>query len=234
MYSVVIFDDDPKQCGYIAELVERCSVDTDRPFLASSEEELETLFKREGRIDIFIMDIYLEGKNDSGIDIAKRILLRESGAQIIYITGFIEYCEAVYETEHVSFLKKPIDEKRLDEAMIRAVKTLEKYRRNTIPIVKKSDIINVCVHDICYMESSGRKLKYVLRNIQYEAYGKISEAQRQLDREFVRCHKSYLVNMACVKELSGNSLILDNDEIIPVSRSCREQTKKRLFQYLSM
>lgn len=234
MYNIVVFDDEPEQGGLIADIVNKCSVPIKSMIPVSKKEELMRLIEEGKKIDILITDIYLEGSKDNGIDLVKKIMLKECGIQIIYITGFIEYCEDVYKTEHVYFLKKPVSQKRLDEALQRAVKRLEEYKKATIAIYRKGSVINAPIHDIRYIESDRRKLKYVLGNAEYDAYGKLSDVEKQLSEEFVRCHKSYLVNMRYIREFDENKLILDNDAVISVSRSYHERTKNTLFKYLSM
>lgn len=57
--------------------------------------------------NIALLDIQLG--QDNGISLAKQLFPSPSQTQVIFITGYIEYCSDVYETEHIYFLLKPLD-----------------------------------------------------------------------------------------------------------------------------
>lgn len=65
------------------------------------------------------MDIEL-GPDECGIDAAKRLFPARTGVQVIFIAGHMEYCTRMYETEHISFLVKPIQSEDLKHTLDRA------------------------------------------------------------------------------------------------------------------
>lgn len=134
MYNIVVFDDDIKQCEIIKKMIEKCDITVRQILTVASREELGQMLDYGYRIDILVADIFLEGDTKNGIDVVKEVLLNGFGTQIIYITGFIEYCEDVYETEHVYFLKKPVEPVRLNKALKEAVKQIEEYNNKAIMI----------------------------------------------------------------------------------------------------
>lgn len=233
MYNVVIFDDEPVQCEIMAEKLKKCDIVINNLCCVSSREDLEAMIEEGIPIDILIADIYLQGDNQNGIDVVRRALIWGKGIQVIYITGFVEYCEAVYETEHVYFLKKPVEVPKLKAALQRAIERLEAYRGAIYPIKSGSSIKNVAVLDIFYVESDKRKLRYVCKDTVYEAYGKLSEAEFLLQPGFVRCHKSFLVNLRYIRELKDTRLFLENGDILYVSRHYYSRTRECLLRYVS-
>lgn len=83
----------------------------------ASRAELES-FVSEGRaIDILITDINLGTDAADGISMVRDLFPTGSKTQVIYATGYIEYCTPVYETQHVYFLVKPIRQSALDDAL---------------------------------------------------------------------------------------------------------------------
>lgn len=61
-----------------------------------------------------------------------------------------------------------------------------------------------------------------------EVYGRLAEVARQLpSNRFVRCHKSYLVNLAYVAELGAHELTLDDATVLPVSRRAAPTARLR-------
>ena len=83
----------------------------------ASRAELES-FVSEGRaIDILITDINLGTDAADGISMVRDLFPTGSKTQVIYATGYIEYCTPVYETQHVYFLVKPVRQSALDDAL---------------------------------------------------------------------------------------------------------------------
>ena len=73
----------------------------------------------------------------------------------------------------------------------------------------------------------------VAHDIQIEFYAKLDEIEELLKgKHFVRAHQSYLVNMAYIKYIIGNSLVLENGENIPISRNRMKSARETFTEYL--
>lgn len=73
--------------------------------------------------NIALLDIQLG--QDNGISLAKQLFPSPSQTQVIFITGYVEYCSDVYETKHIYFLLKPLDPVLLKKSLQKAVDRLE-------------------------------------------------------------------------------------------------------------
>lgn len=80
----------------------------------------EALMASDDRIDIFITDIDLGEGNPSGIELVRRYFPAGSPTKVIYISGHVEFCTSVYQTEHTYFLLKPINQSDFDAALDKA------------------------------------------------------------------------------------------------------------------
>ena len=117
-YTVCIVEDNA-ECA--AALIDRVAASPFSEGLVihemASRAELES-FVSEGRaIDILITDINLGTDAADGISMVRDLFPVGSKTQVIYATGYIEYCTPVYETQHVYFLVKPIRQSALDDAL---------------------------------------------------------------------------------------------------------------------
>ena len=65
-----------------------------------------------------------------------------------------------------------------------------------------------------------------------ESYGKLSSLLFQLDKRFLQCHKSYLVNMERVKTFLGDRFLMDNGAVVPISQSRRKAVKQEFLSYM--
>ncbi len=237
MYNLVILDDDKKQCELLEKMVLQSDDDAGKTYnivTFDSREKLNTLLERGYQIDILLADIFLENDDKNGIDAARRVLEYNAGTQIIYITGFVEYCTDVYETEHIYFLRKPVEKDAFRKALAKACDNLYEQEKRTIVVNFAGKICRLKVYDIVYVESDKRKIFYHCKNDVYETYDKISNIVPLLGGEFVQCHKSYLVNMRYIKELKKDALVLNNGCEIMISRNRYNETKEQFLDYVSI
>ncbi len=66
-----------------------------------------------------------------------------------------------------------------------------------------------------------------------ECYGSLKNYEKQLERlNFVRCHKSYLVNCRYIRSMSGKEVKLDNGVLIPLSKYKKDAVKEQYQTYL--
>ena len=65
-----------------------------------------------------------------------------------------------------------------------------------------------------------------------EYYGKLKEVQKQLDEHFIKCHRSYIINLAFLKEYSAGQVLLENGSRIPVSRPYHQILLTAMLQYM--
>ena len=90
----------------------------------TSRAELESFVSEGHAVDILITDINLGTDAADGISMVRDLFPVGSKTQVIYATGYIEYCTPVYETQHVYFLVKPIRQSALDDALKKALENL--------------------------------------------------------------------------------------------------------------
>lgn len=87
---------------------------------------------------------------------------------------------------------------------------------------------------IYYAESSKRILTLVGEAEKWEAYMKVDELEALLPENFLRCHKSYIVNMNWIESLSAQGILLENGKKIPVSRARYNQARERFQEFFNL
>ncbi len=180
--------------------------------------------------DVIIMDICLENAN--GITCLKKIKNHIKNIPVIFITGYMEYCQDIFlDFRPWGLLTKPIDEEKLYYHIDNLVDQYKRKNRE-IQIVFAGESVSAKVSDIMYMESKGRKTLYYLNdNRILEEYIKLDCAFEKLKTGFLRSHKSYLVNPDYVKTVSETTISLKSGISIPISRSYKDEVKKAYFEY---
>lgn len=90
-------------------------------------------------------------------------------------------------------------------------------------------LVRTPFEEIQYIESAGRKSMVYTHKETLEANEMISAlAERLPGREFMRCHRCYIVRLDEIREISGYDAVLKNGEQIPVSRKLMGKLKKKL------
>ena len=64
-----------------------------------------------------------------------------------------------------------------------------------------------------------------------ETYEKMKNFAELVDRRFLICHKSFLVNMDRVKQYRGDSFVMDNGQVIPISPTKRREVREIFARY---
>lgn len=235
MYRFVIIENDEDQRNHLRDMVRASPV---APLLQEIEasplavdEPASARIERSFSADIIVLDINLGLSHDNGISLVQKMLPHGSTAQVIYVSGYTEYISEAYRTEHVWFLTKPVRQDDLDCALQRAVDNLNAIVSKALILRSKGSLTRVLPARILYIESDRRKVIVVEPDRTTETYAKISDIECMLPPEFVRCHKSFLVNMNYIVELKPGNVVLAGGKSVPVSQRCRKDLQARFLRH---
>ena len=158
-----------------------------------------------------------------------------SSTQVVYISGHVEYCTSVYQTEHTYFLLKPINQSDFDAALDKALSNLQDSRQLPVAIQHNGTVTMVDPAEVEFVESERRKVRlHSVRGECIETYATLGQMLDMLPECFVQCHKSYLVNMACIVELRPGSVLLRSGREVPVSQRQRTSVRDSFFHYVGL
>ncbi len=159
---------------------------------------------------IYFLDIDL-GSDMNGMKLAQEIRLSDPRGFVIFITAHSEmsYMTFQYRVEAMDFVLKdnPAEAKvKIRECLLNAMErhTLHMGRTHKACTVRFGGRkISVDYNDIFFFETSGNIHKVILhgKDRQIEFSGTIKELADTLGDNFVRCHRSFLVNKNNIKEV---------------------------------
>ena len=179
--------------------------------------------------DLVFLDIEMPAVD--GITLAKKIRSRSENVFIVFLTSHIEYALEGYEVNALRYLTKPVDIEKLKE-VIRYVQEKQGSSRQII-IKEDGEEILIDINDVIYMESMNQNVRIVTAGGEHVIRYNISDFEDQLKNDgFFRIHRGYLISLSKVKKLSGNDVILDGGETLPVSRSNVKPLKEALYTYV--
>lgn len=232
MYQAVVMEDDAQAASIIADRVAQSPYASELTVTeVTSPQELGTLVADAGRPDILFADIKMSDGEANGIQAVRRFIPFGCGTQVIYITGYAEYCVPVYETEHVYFLLKPVDQPTFNKALKRAVENLRTRQEKMLPISFRNQTAFVPLEDILFIESKLRKVVVHTADETFETYATLAEMTEALPASFARCHKSFLVNMDAIRKLDTDKLVMTSGATVPIGQRYKSQMKENLAVY---
>ena len=90
----------------------------------------------------------------------------------------------------------------------------------------------VKVEDIIYFESEKRIVKLHTKSDVYIVYKKLDEIEEQMEKLFLRCHQSYLVNMREISTITSLQLDLLTGNALPVRRAILKQANEKFVNHI--
>lgn len=187
--------------------------------------------------DIYILDMIMSAK--TGIDIGSRIRKFEGRNVIIYITSSDDFALDAYHVHAARYLLKPVKEELFFEAMDFALSCNE-VKKGPVYLVKTKDgLIPAPYSKIEYIENVSRMLDICLtdgENIKSIFIRKsFDEEVKELlyDKNFLQVHKSFIINLKYVKQLTQSCVIMEDNKYIPVSKARAAKVKKEYLSFIS-
>lgn len=163
---------------------------------------------------IILMDININGEH-SGIELAK---MKNENASVLYITGQydLKVMSEAFKTNPEAYLTKPINRNDL----ISAIKLLIfKKQIKFITIKDGYKEVRVQLDDILFVKSENNYIDIQLETIKFTVRHSLEAFIKEVHSDdFVRIHRSYLVNRSKITAKTSNSIFINQFEI-PFSRN---------------
>ena len=169
-----------------------------------------------------------------GISAAREIRKYDTSVKIIYLTSSSEYAVDSYEVGAYFYQLKPIWQESFYRLMDSVLRECRRNEKNSLILRCKTGITRLELDKLKYCEVTGRNLLLHKEDGEVlNSVGKLDDLCEQLkDYEcFVRCHRSYMINMDYVKSISNKAVILSDGTQIPIPHGKYSELKDKFFSY---
>ena len=88
----------------------------------------------------------------------------------------------------------------------------------------KSIYTNYYINDLLYVKAEDHYIRlFIADNKNHFVRGRLSDLETELPPNFIRIHRSYIINRNYVKSFSGDQIQLINGERLPIGRTYRKK-----------
>lgn len=166
--------------------------------------------------DMVFVDYQMPGLN--GLETAHLLRQKNSICSIIFVTSYPQFMIDSFEVQPFRFFIKPLEYIKLKKAMDDYIK--QQHLLNPITIIEYGEQFTIDSKSIIYIEGSGKYSLIRTLNHTYKCSKTLSGLLDILPKHcFYRIHKSYIVNLYCIKKVAGNEITLNNSEKAIVGRN---------------
>ncbi|WP_338912616.1 LytTR family DNA-binding domain-containing protein [Clostridium perfringens] len=236
MLNIAICDDEKFQCAIVKKMISKICAKNNMEISIdefNSASELINIYNRNiKKYSIILCDIIMDEMN--GIELIRRMRKIDSSFQAIIITGSNEYVFDGYDVGALNYLMKPIDSNKLEKEFLRAIKSLNYASPSTYTININGKISFIDLSSVLFFEVNNKTITANLENKNIDFSMKIKVLEEELeDKNFLRCHRSYLVNMSQVETILQNKIMLKNGNSIPIGRCYKKNLKKYILEMIN-
>ena len=234
--NIALCDDDPKIIEDMTKLITSWAMlhefrDISTESFSSAEGLLLSIEDTAG-FDAYFLDLELPKMH--GFELAQEIRKIDSKVPIVFVTNSDDYLLRGYELELCRYLKKPLYQDTFYSALDKCREKYDVSQDTSFVIRLNGTSIRLDQRDIVYIMSEGHTAVYVLHQdspVRQPIRSNFEQFSRELPETFLRCHKSFIVNLLHVYSYHSTQIRMTNGEEIPIGKAYREQAVRTLQEW---
>jgi DNA-binding LytR/AlgR family response regulator len=180
---------------------------------------------------LVLLDIYIGGEEPIGIKIAKEIRKIDSQVCLAFTTSSLDYALEGYSVKAIQYLVKPVQTEEVSDLLNLVVKYWQDCNY-AITVMEDGAKRIIKTHQIIYIEVFDKQSVIHLQDEAVYTYTSLDKLWSQLvSPPFIRCHRSYIVNLDHVKTIDRD-FIVSNGDTVYIRRADQWKMKKAYQDYV--
>lgn len=233
---VAVCDDDEREIEHLSELITEyrssrgMSLECD--FFHNSIDFLCDM--KDGEYDLVLLDVVMPGLN--GIKAAQELRERDGNVKLIFISSSPEFAVESYRVDAYHYLLKPIDANVLFPLLDKVGKELSAQGDRGFVLKNREGVVRLSFAEIEFVEVINKKVSFHLSDgVIREVTAALADIEGELltRQEFIKTHRSYIVNLSCVQAIGVNCAMTKSGHGVPISRQRRNQVQNAYMDFLS-
>lgn len=197
MQTVLILEDEEYTLRFLKQLISE-HPQVDKVIGSSSSKEAVRL-SQEHLPDLAFLDIELgEGEGWNGIDVAKTINSISPQTKLVFVTGYERYALDAFQVHPYDYVLKPINKDKimnLITELSRKEKQSVGQELDKLIIKVKNEMLFIDYQEVFFVEKQGKRILIHSMSGVYETNGTLQELEGLLPPQFLKVHKSFIVNL---------------------------------------
>ncbi|MCE7058135.1 LytTR family DNA-binding domain-containing protein [Algoriphagus sp. AGSA1] len=227
-YRILIVDDEPPARKLLSDYVSKVANLELAAVCGNGEEAMA--FLRENPVDILLLDIRMPLM--TGLDLLSELTDKPL---TIFVTAYEEYAVKGYELDVIDYLMKPVSFDRFRKAIDKAMEYLsvqvvgeEIFDKPDYFFIKTDTrIVKFLFAEVEAIEAQREYIKIITPTRKVMSLVSLTGIANALPAEFVRIHRSFIINMRHIDEVQSNEILIGKD-LYPISRNYRDEFFKKL------
>lgn len=235
MLKIAFCDDDDAVLAQVQDLLEQYKTRQPQELRSSAfRSSVELVNGIEGgmRYDVIFLDVIMPGEN--GLGAAHQIRQYDPDVKIIFLTASPEFAVESYAVGAYYYQLKPICPESFFRLLDSVTAACLRERERSLVLRCKNGVTRVELEQLEYCEVMGRTLVF------HRADGTVVESSGRLDdlcaqlakyENFLRPHRSFLVNMEYIQGVSRQAVTMCGGAKVPVPHGRYSEIKNRYLEY---
>ena len=231
---IAICDDNNSDGKLVADIIRSFADQSNLNIQISQFTDGESMLAAAGGepFDLYILDIIMPVLD--GIMLAQEIRAMDESTRIVFLSSSNEYAHQSYRVHACDYLLKPVDKEQIHALISRLYAELER-KQAYICLQKGREFIRLPLDQLSHLEINQKMLYFYLADGHvWQIPGTLAKYESILmsNPHFVKIHRSYVVNLQHISQLSPKDCVMFSGKNLPVSRLMYNDVKKRYMAYL--
>ncbi|MDR1530673.1 MAG: LytTR family DNA-binding domain-containing protein [Clostridiales bacterium] len=175
------------------------------------------------------LDIYMD--KITGVEVASEIRSRDKEAAIVFTTSSRDHMTEGFDLGAVHYLLKPYTREAVEAALDRCLRVAGAAER-FVELTANRENRKVFLAKIGWIESQDKSCVLRLPNESLRVYTRLDELLSLIsDSRFLRCHRSFAVNLDHAAYVKGNDFVMKDGSLVPIRREGRARIKELFEDY---
>lgn len=210
--NIAICDDELPVLKAIAKITEAAIISNNfdaEVSLATTDQSIIFDGIKNHEIDVLFLDVDFNDGGMNGIDFALELRKLNKDFKLIFMTSHFEYVMLSFKCKTFDYIMKPVDLNKVTTVLKRLASDLSETELGLLKINK--DYL-VRTKDILYIERNKSKATIYTKDSTYETCSSLNMLESELPDNFIRVHRSYIVNSNQISKISKEEKTIYFDE----------------------
>lgn len=232
---IAICDDDERELEQFQELIKEYQasreISVDCRFFHNSMDficEIEG-----GEYDLILLDVLMPGIN--GVQAARELRELDKNVKIIFVSSSPEFALESYSVGAYYYFIKPVDVNSFFPLLDKVASELSIQKEQGLVLKNRKCVVKVPFQKLEYVEVINKTVSFHLTDgAIHEITAALAEFEEKLlaRPEFLKTHRSYLINLNHVQAIKDHFVMTKNGHSIPISRKRRGLVQDAYVRFL--